>query len=507
MIELSQYQDLTNDQGFADGQGVSDLIKAMQAGQITGRDTANQGLTQEPLKAESLERTLKLLEFRMKDIKLWGAIPKLAAYNTVEEYIQLESYGTDRGGFYNEGELSDVEDSTYVRRAELVKYIQVTGEVTYQAQIVRSHVDAMRKEVENKTMWVIRKANSALTKADASIIPQEFNGIYKQHASIGTGERQLYSSFDEYQDSDAIIDLRGEPITQEILEDAAVNVDAAFGNVDSFFAPPTTISGLVKDFFQDQRIIMGQQGYQGTIGTNPKAIDTQFGPVALMSDKFMRKDPSKVWNSSVPLQNAAAATSIKAPNAPTVSAGAVTAADSLSKFRTAEGGLGTVFYAVSAVNRYGESPLTFAPNATTAITTANGLSVDLTFTSGGGAVPATGYVIYRSLVTTATNAQTGAVVMYPIFRVSEAERTAGFDGASAGSVRDRNRFLPNTEEGFVTEMVDDVLSFKQLAPLSKLDLAILGMSKRFITFLFGTPQLYAPRKVVRFLNIGRFTNP
>ena len=57
MIQLSDYQDdnLGMD-GFAGEQAGQDLLKAMQAGQVTGRDTTNQLLTQEPLKAESLEK-------------------------------------------------------------------------------------------------------------------------------------------------------------------------------------------------------------------------------------------------------------------------------------------------------------------------------------------------------------------------------------------------------------------------------------------------------------------
>ena len=498
MIELSNYMD-QGFGGFADEQQGQDLLKAMQAGQITGRDTTNQLLTQEPLKAESLEKTLKLLEFRMKDIQLWNAFPKLAAYNTVEEFLQLESYGTDRGGFYNEGELSDVEDSSYRRRAELVKFIQVTGEVTYQAQIVRSYVDAMRKEVENKTMWVIRKVNGALTKANAKYIPQEFNGIFAQQQSIGSAEGDLFTNLNAWQDSDVVVDLRGKALLQEDIEDASVNVDNNFGNVDSLFSPPSVISGLVKDYFKDQRILQAAEGYRGVIGTNPRAIDTSFGSIALKQDKFMKKD--------LPKNLAALATSLKAPNAPVADANAVlTGADVDSRFVAGEvhtGALGDVFYAVSALNRYGESTLTVYSN-TTKVTLTAGESVDLATSDGGGAVPATSYQIYRSKISTSVNALADLVVFYPIFKVSVAELAAGFDGGSATDIRDRNRFLPDTEESFVTEMSDDVMSFKQLAPISKLDLAILGMSRRFIGFLFGTPQLYTPKKMVRFLNIGPF---
>jgi hypothetical protein len=495
MVELSNYQD-QGFGGFGSEQDVDQLVKAMQAGSITGRDTANQLLTMEPLKAESLEKTLKLLDFRMKDIQLWNSIPKLAAYNTVEEYLLLESYGSDRGGFYNEGELSDVEDSKYRRKAEKVKYIQVTGEVTYQAQLVNSYVDAMKKEVENKTMWVCRKTNGAIWKANESIVPQEFNGLAAQHANIGGASENLYVDLDSWQDSSAVIDLRGKSLTQNNLEDAAINIDSNFGNVDTLFAPPSVLGGLAKDYYQRQRILLNGGAFNGEIGVVPKTIDTTFGPVGLKHDKFMKKDPARKLSES--------ATSGKEPNAPVSVSAALTGADAKSRFKTSEGGLGTVYYAVAAINRYGESALTVLPNATTPVTLTNGQSVDIKWTDGGGGNPATGYVVYRSLVTAEANASTGGVVFYPIFKVSTAQLAAGYDGAAATFVRDRNRFLPNTEEAFTTEMVDDVLSFKSLAPISKMDLAVLAMSRRFIVFHFGTPFLYTPKKMVRIINIGAY---
>lgn len=496
-VNLSSYSD-NGFGGFGSEQEVDALLKAMQAGTVTGRDTTNQLLGQEPLKAESLETTLKLLDFRMKDIKLWNAIPKLTAYNTVEEYLQLVSYGTDRGGFYNEGELSDVEDSSYERRAQLVKYIQVTGEVTYQAQLVKSYIDAMRKEVENKTMWVIRKANNSLTKANAANVSQEFNGLYAQHGDL-TAAGSGFTTLDQYLGSPQVIDLRGASLNQKNIEDASINIDAAFGNVDNLFAPPSVIAGVAKDYYQRQRIIMGAQGYAGQAGGNVKSIDTTFGAVTLNHDKGMKQDPAKTLS--------AAATSSKAPNAP-VPNNAVLTVDSTTKFASGEAfALGSVFYAVSARNRYGESALAVFPAggaAGTKVTLTAGQSVDLSFTDGGGATAATCYVIYRSLVTSATNATTGAVQFYPIFTVTAAQLAAGFDGGAAFTVRDKNRFIASCEQAFVTEMVDDVLSFKQLAPIGKLDLAILGMSKRFIAFLFGMPILYTPLKFVRFINIGPY---
>jgi hypothetical protein len=105
------------------------------------------------------------LESRTQDIKLFNALPKLVAHKHCRRISSIgQVMVIMNGGFYGEGALSDVQDSQYIRRAEKVKYIQVTGEVTLQAQMVRSYVDAYTQEVKNKAMWVMKKANSALLK-------------------------------------------------------------------------------------------------------------------------------------------------------------------------------------------------------------------------------------------------------------------------------------------------------------------------------------------------------
>lgn len=484
MIGLDDYQE-----GFmgSEDAGQLELIKAMQAGQITGRDTTNLSLTQEPLKAESLEKTLKVLEYRTKDIKLFNAMPKLTAYNTVEEYLQLTSYGTQSGGFYNEGELSNVQDSTYVRRSQLVKYMQVTGEVTMQAQMVRSYIDAMKKEVENKMLYIMRLANTAMTKADSTIIPQEFNGLYQQHTGLGV-TNSGFTTFEAYYNSGLVIDLRGASLKQANIENGSLQVDLGYGTATDIFAPTTVISALSQDYYQRQRIFMDGKGFDGTIGTTPKAISTTLGDINLNADKFMKAD--------IPRTSTSNATSPQAPTAPTVSALAVTA-DTKAKFTTPEAG--SVYYAVSAINRYGESALTvFA----TPVTLAVGFGVDITLAAAAGTAVTSGFYVYRTLVTTA-GSPTG-LTFYPIFKADIGTVTStGWNGAGANKIRDLGYFMANTEQAFITQMDDEVLSFKQLAPMSKLDLAVLSMSRRFIAFLFGTPILYASSKLVRIINISK----
>jgi hypothetical protein len=486
MVGLENYSN-----GFdADAQNAGDLIKAMQAGQITGRDTTGLGLTQEPLKVESLETALKVLDYRTADIKLYNALPKLTAYNTVEEYLQLSSYGSERGGFYDEGELSDVEDSTYIRRAEHVKYMQVTGEVTLQAQMVRSYVDAMKQEVQNKMMWIMRLANKTLTKGDADVIPQEFNSIFKQHQSVGAGNGSLYADNAAYYDSQTVIDMRGASIKQESIERGAVLVDSNYGTPTDFFGPTSVISALSQDYYNRQRFMFSGSASPvgGTLGTVPQAIATTLGNINLHSDKFMKAGEARFAVNG--------ATSPSSPAAPVVSGVTVVSDPGKSKF--VAGDAGNVYYAVAAINKKGESPLAvFA----TALTLAVGSSIDIALTPGAGSNPASGFVVYRTEKTIAGSA-TG-LAFYPIFKVGVSAAAAGYEGGAAGVIRDRGIFLPNTEQAFITQMTEDVMSWKQLAPMSKLDLAVLAMSRRFIVFQFGTPVLYSPRKMVRYINVGR----
>jgi len=489
-ITLDSYangaQDNVGFSGEASVESLQQLNKALEAGDITGgasRDSAvpGQGAA---LKVESLERNLKLITFKEQDIRLWKAIPKMAATNTVEEYNQLESYGLDRGGFNNEGELPVEEDSTYVRRAQLVKFMGVTKSVTHPMQLVNTAgvPSAIQAEIKAGTMWILRKVDKSLTTADSTIIPQEFNGLYAQHLRA-----DVHGSLDAWQDSEVVVDLRGAYLTQGDIETANEAILENFGYGSLLFAPPNVLSNFAKDYYEKQRILLGNNvkndGF--VAGGVPKSVSTTVGEVALQHDIFMRKAFSRASGDG--------ATATNAPTNPTAGGTPTSVVAAAPGSRFDSGSVGDYIYAVAAVNRYGESGLVQLGTAVSII--AND-AVDLSFNDGGGANPATGYIIYR------TKKDAAATSMYPIITISTAEKAAGYDGAAATLVRDKNRFLPDTDSAFLIENTDQVWSFKQLAPLMKMDLAVLSPAYRFMILLYGTPVLYAPKKMVRFINIG-----
>lgn len=493
-INLANYQNQSFDgQALAGAANTSEaqldeLSKALSAQHITGRDTTDSTTASgSPLKVESLDSTLKLLTFKESEIVIWKKIPKLQAFNTVEEFNQLDSYGVDRGGFILEGELPVEEDSTYIRRAELVKFLGVTKSVTHPITLVNTMIgDAIAREAKNGAMWILRKLDRSLTAANADIIPEEFSGLYAQHkkAYLQTG------TLNQYFGSEVIVDLRGDVLKEKYIERAAEGIIENHGYATDLFAAPKVLSDFVQNFYGNKFINPNtQQTAAGIMGQRVQEFDSQFGRIALNHDIFMNRLPTKA--------NTAGATSTNAPAVPVIAGagGTPVAVDAESKW--AAGDAGDYFYGITALNRFGESTMLTVPAAIATIVA--GGSIDLTFTDGGGANPATGYRIYRSNEGAASVA---VAVFSPLFEISVAQKAAGYDGAAAAGVRDRNRILPNTFEAFMIQNNEEVHAFRQLAPLMKMDLALISTAYRFMVLLYGTPLLFAPKKMVRFINVG-----
>ena len=489
-INLSDYGYAAQQDGMHAGVGsmenVDQLNKALAAEDITGRDTTNLTTASgAPLKVESLEKTLKHLTFRENDIRLWKDLPKKAAYNTVEEYNQQTSYGANRGGWNREGELPEEEDSIFVRRAQLVKYLGVTKSVTHQMTLVNTMVGSiMERTIKDGTMWILRTLNQGLYFGNEKLVPEQFNGFLAQQQ-----QSDAWASYDDYMNSEHVVDLRGKSLTEDAIESGANSIVENYGLATQLYAAPAVLSNFVKNFYGNKFIQPNTPALSnGVMGQRVQAFDSQFGQIGLNHDVFFKKQPSK--------SAASAATSTKAPATPVWDKSApATVQPTIAGSKFASTDAGNVYYAVSAINRFGESKLAIHSTAVTAVA---GCAIDLKFAAGVGTNTATAFRIYRTKV---GGSATGE--FYPLFEVSVSELTAGYDGASAGVARDMNHFLPDCEQAMLVQFDNEVIEFAQLAPLMKMDLAILSPAFRFMILLYGTPFLYAPKKMVRFVNIGK----
>jgi len=473
--------------------GVSDeLLKAVVAGSQTGRDFNDVENSGASLKTESLDAMVRLLTNTEKHIVFFKALNKQSIYNTVHEYNQQLDYGNDAGGFNLEGEAPQFSDPVYRRKSALIKYLGFSGEVSHPAMLVRNAdgVNNWSREIQNKTQLLMRFINKSLATANSKNIPTEFDGLFQQHFEA---EEVGNNSLDTYFASSQVIDARGSILTDDLVQDATDSaVNQNFGFVDKIIGSPTIFKNYVKQFDGLKRFNVGQPGaIQGAItGQSVAKIDSQFGAIDVMNDIFFDYQVPKNYNS--------AANSSKAPAIPVVGGAPAVVVTTIptSKFANFTG---TYFYGVSARNHYGESAL--LPLNTTAVTVANATdAVDIQFTAGAGSYAATSFVIYRTEKNPAS--YQADKVYHKVFEITTAELAAGYGGAVATKVRDRNFFIANTKSALVTVLDPAYFEYLQLAPIMKMDLAITSPSKKFMVLNYGTPAMYMPTKIIRLVNLG-----
>ena len=188
-MDLYQYTNNGTDIDLFDGLSSNDILKAMEAGSMTGMQYNNTINNGGGLKVESLDSVLKILTNRLNQLVYYMEMPKQKIKQNVHQYNQLYKYGEDVSIFNTEGETPEETDSQYRRKSILTKYMGVTGQVTHPAMIAEynSINNMYTQEVENKTILLQTLIDTALTSADSSWVDIEFDGVFRQHM-LGVNE-------------------------------------------------------------------------------------------------------------------------------------------------------------------------------------------------------------------------------------------------------------------------------------------------------------------------------
>jgi hypothetical protein len=469
---------------------VTDLNKALEAG--VGYQGAPSALTGGgALQVESLDSSLKSVTYEMKNIKLWPMMAKDQAFNTIEQYNRQDAFGDQAHGFIAEGSLPRSEDSSYSRQIQRVRFVGVTRELTHVYTLVRNaHGDAISREIRSGTMRILEIVERSLhfgrahysnagkfDGADSAILDQDlaWDGLSKQIRQGDSDPSAKAKAFTGYglQES-VILDLRGNVLDEDVLEEGGRIVADNFGYANLLELDTKAHSDLSRQFYPKERVNpMGVQN--GKAGFVLSEFASSAGYFQLMSNVFIR--PKRRPTDSVHNDN---------PGQPTC----VAAADVDSKFTAADAGdyiyLATAIKEPSAqTSGAGEGGLS---PASIAVTVAAGDKVTVSIPAVGGAYA---YAVYRSPVNGAAADAEFIGMVAP-----------GSVGGSADMI-DLNHKLPGLSEAFLLTNDAEVIKFKQLAPLMKMDLAIVATAYRWMQLLYGTPIVFAPRKNLVFENIGR----
>lgn len=494
------------DHGWGEGQTqgeVDDLIKALGTGQ--GGEAYGNGAygDMSALRPQSLEETLKTVTATSDHVRLWKTISKKPAYNTAEEYNIMDRLGGNGSPFFVEGGLPNEQDSSYVRKTALVKFLGTTRVVTHPATMVRTAGvgDIVGQEAKNGAEWLIMQIERQLFYADSSMNPLAFDGILPQMMNFlgkpyfkgGNGVTPTGQSAEQF------IDLRGGFLPQEALEDGANIIFENFGMARQLQLTPAVRKDFSKMFMTNPGNIKNERIQVGADIENlghgeVERYKSNAGSFTFEPNLFLR-----------PLGGFKVVSDNGAPVAPTTTSvtQVVPANDALSMFLTADGGrygnptyasTGTYYYFVAAKNAIGESVATgISTNAAAnalAFAVGNAQSVTISWNRVVGSPFAQSYAIYRG------KNQDGSDAVF-----MDEVKDAG-TGTTQAYI-DRNYKIPGAHDAFLIDTdPNKSLTFKQLAPLMKLPLARISAAERFMVLLYGMPIVYNPRTQVYYFNIG-----
>lgn len=470
------------EQGLVTPEEVEALHKALTAG-YGGAGKPTDLTYGGVLQAESLEATLKSVTFDMQNLKMWPAISVDKAYNLFEQYNRLIGYGSDSAPYIGEGGAPHEEDSTYIRDGQRIVFFGTRRKVSHQMTLVRTTVgDVVAQQAKEGTMHLLKHveremywghahfANAATGVQNGSIgdLPINsiaMNGLLQQLKRGDSDVQQRSTDFEGYGEYRSIgRDLEGDVIAQDDIEEMSVVALENFGNPRELHIEPIALSAFVRQFYPQFRSAPGLSNQ--TVGYDVSKVTTTAGSIDMKPNLFLRPR-GRARREGV-------------PGAPTLGSFAFTGAA-----HTLPGKLedGKVYrYKITCVNDKGES----APKDITAPVTAdaNGSAI-LTLSN----VPA-GTKAFRVYRTEAGGA-------------AGTEKFIGNYANVGSTLVDIGAKAPGLGEAFLLDMSAEVMRFKQLAPLSKINFAIVTTALEFAIVLYGALFVYAPRFNVFFENVGK----
>lgn len=448
------------------------LVKALEAG---GYNAAPSTLVQgSALQVEDLSPVMNNVTFDDSHIKLQKMLKVESCKSTLAQFDRQLSYGVFGGSAQIEGAVGQEETSDFVRIVVPMCYYSHTRRVTVVANMV-STVDGKKAEE--------RAAADAAKKLAADIEFDLFRGKADfQTAGVFDGnpltiatlpnilgvDAQIRQSdsmrnahdlmFGEYGSDETVVISAGGTLRQGTVEDASVRSAMNLGNADRLIVDPKVLSAYNKIAFDKERIMLAGSPQDAT-GADLRRQWVSGGTVQVESSRFL----SGKTRPASPRQH------VNAAAAPTPVAGD---GGAHSTSLTA----GTYSYYVTACNVLGESPRSVVVSQAIAA----GNAVDLAIT------PASANVDYFNVYRGAVGSSTASLFKF-IGRIKA-------NGAAAVTFMDFGNKLPGFVTGFLLQA--DTMGIKELAPYSRLKLAVTDLSVPEAHFRFLTLCATQPRKNV-----------
>ena len=451
------------------------LLKALEAGNYnTAPSTLVQGSA---LQIEDLSPVMNVLTFDEKSIKLQKGMTVESCKSVLAQFDRQLSYGIFGGSAQYEGSIGTEEDSQFVRITVPMAFYSHTRKVTVVANMVqtvdgvkaedRAAADAAKKLLADIEFDLFRGksdfSNAGLFDGNMAAIPALPNilGLDAQVRMSDVERNAQDLMFAEYGSNETVVIGVGGVLTQDAIEDAHVRSVNNHGEADKLYVSPQVLSAYNKISFGKERIILAGSPQDAT-AADLKRQWVSGGTVNLEASIFLRGK----WAPAAPRSIGPAAPTLT--NDSTPGSGTTLAAGDY------------VFFATSC-NELGESPL----SASRTVTCVAGDSVQLEITP-----PVSGTVRYFNVYRTAANGAASTAKF--VGRVANS-------GVSTTIFYDLGNMLPGASTGFLTQK--DSMGMKELAPYSRMKLAVTSLALPEAHFRFTSLAVVAPRKNVILSNL------
>lgn len=414
--------------------------------------------------------------FSDKDIKLQKDVKSSKTKGQLVQFNRTLSYGIFGGSAQAEGAVGQEETSDIVRAVVPMAYYSHIRRVTIAANMAETQ-DGVKAE-DREAQAAAKKlagdiefdlfrgksdfSNSGVFDGNPLAIPPTLPNMLgldpqvRQSDNLANTQDLMFEAFGSNLSN---VIAGGGTLTQSTIEDAWIRGVLNFGTADRLCLDPLVLSAYSKGSYANkERFNLGATAQEPVTGVDIRRQAVSGGVVTLEASRFLS-------GQTRPKRSRA-----NSPAAPTFTA-------------SSAAGSGTTFvlnqvyrYFVTGENEIGES----VASATTAHTiAASGRNVTLTITAGAGT--SRYFNVYRS----AAGGAAGSEKL--IGRVKNA-------GGATQAFVDLNNRQPGAVTGFLVQM--DTMEQKELAPYSRLKLAVTDLTQPEAHFTFKCLAVYEPRKIV-----------
>jgi hypothetical protein len=447
-----------------------ELIKTLEAG---GYNAAPDTLRQGPaLQVEDCSAVMHNVTFGDKHIILQKMLKVSPVKSTFSQFNRQLSVGRFGGSAQHEGRIGPRRTGKYVRAGVAIAFYSEIRETTLASNMVKTQTGEKPADLESDNAALNIAADvefdcfggkddfsaAGVFDGNPTYIPAlpNMTGIGVQ---IRQSDAQLNTQdamFNAFGGSLSNIVSVGGNLTQPVIEDLAVRSNMNHGSADQLIVDPLVKSAYNKLVFGKERIQVGGSPVDVT-GGDLRRQHVMDGVVQVKSSRFLsgRTGPARTGDPT-------------GPAAPTHSLGQTNGSTSFLNGQV-------YYYYVTAENEIGESVGSTPSSITIG---ADGRYVSVTITAGTNH---RFFNVYRSAA-----GGTGLSSKF-IGRVMNS-------GAATTVFTDLGNKLPGFVTGYLIQ--DDVMDLAELAPFSRMKLAVHELAEPEAAFRFVAARVFEPRKLV-----------